>query len=140
MCYLHGQYNHSNKYLFSHAGVTNTWLKNTGIANDHNLEENINQLFKHKLEPFTFTPGKNNCKEGNDVTQPPTWVRAQSLAADGLEGYTHVVGHTTCQAISGYKNNKLAIKFIDVLRNIPQYATIIDHKFGTETLIKDLVI
>lgn len=83
-------------FLFSHAGITNTWLfdRNLEDVNDFNLKE------------FRFK-GKN--VYGDDVTQGPLWVRPASLNLDGLNTMdslstntirpVQVVGHTQQDAI-----------------------------------------
>lgn len=77
-------------FLFSHAGITNTWLKGRDLedVNDFNLKE------------FRFM-GRNNF--GDDVTQGPLWVRPRSLNLDGLledkGNIIQVVGHTQQDAI-----------------------------------------
>ena len=81
-------------YIFTHAGVTKTWVQNNNIDVD-NLQESINNLFKTNISKFKFTMGSNFNNYGDDVTQPPIWVRPKSLASDMLEGKICVVGHTT---------------------------------------------
>lgn len=73
-------------FLFSHAGVTKTWLK----ANGGDLSK-INDL---PDKAFRFNPGDNDSPVGDDVCQSPIWVRPGSLEADRLESVVHVVGHT----------------------------------------------
>ncbi len=102
MCY---QY---NDFLFTHAGVTNTWVKNTlndfiskkGIDfiddfnNKYNLMDKINQMFILNYKLFGFIGGKKHDQYGDEICQSPLWVRPNSLKSDGVSGYTHVVGHT----------------------------------------------
>lgn len=81
-------------FLFSHAGITNTWLKGRDLedVNDFNLKE------------FRFN-GRN--VYGDDVTQGPLWVRPASLNKDGLNTMDslstvrpiQIVGHTQQDAI-----------------------------------------
>lgn len=78
-------------FLFSHAGITNTWLNGRDLedVNDFNLKE------------FRFN-GRN--VYGDDVTQGPLWVRPASLNLDGLKSVggvniIQVVGHTQQDAI-----------------------------------------
>jgi len=88
MCYK------NDIYLFTHAGVTKTWAKNNNIdIND--LENSINETFKTKPRAFGFTMGDNFSQTGNDITQPPIWVRPQALLSDAIEDIVYIVGHTT---------------------------------------------
>jgi hypothetical protein len=89
MCFIY------KNYLFSHAGVTKTWLSNNGYINNEPLEIFINNLFKNQPLAFIFTIGVNNSTYGDDVCQSPIWVRPQSLLIDALIDYIQIVGHTT---------------------------------------------
>jgi predicted phosphodiesterase len=80
-------------YLFTHAGVTKTWLSKHGYSNGP-VSEFINNLFFFQLSRFRFQPGENYSRTGDDVTQSPIWVRPPSLRKDALEGIIQVVGHT----------------------------------------------
>lgn len=86
-------------FLFSHAGITRTWLNNTGYQENTNVVEHVNKLLTDNPRMFKFTEGANHSRYGDDVTQSPIWVRPESLLKDRLENFTHVVGHTTQQEI-----------------------------------------
>ena len=83
-------------FVFTHAGITKTWANNNDIDVD-NLEESVNELFKYKPGKFGFTIGPKFSNYGDDVTQPPLWVRPASLQKDKLTDHTYVVGHTIHQ-------------------------------------------
>ena len=87
-----------DNYIFTHAGVTNSWAKSNEIDVE-NLQQSINDLFKYQRYSFRFTMGYNFSQTGNDVTQSPIWVRPQSLfrdmISDGVTKFVCVVGHTT---------------------------------------------
>ena len=89
MCYIH------DDLLFSHAGVTTTWLINQ-ITDDEviHVGDFINDLFKYKPRLFGFTSGKKYDRYGDEICQTPIWIRPKSLKKDALEGYTQIVGHT----------------------------------------------
>jgi hypothetical protein len=74
-------------YLFSHAGVSKTWFKNTGVSHIHE----INDLSRGW---FGFIPGAYHDSYGDEVCQSPTWIRPNSLLNDPIDGYKQVVGHT----------------------------------------------
>lgn len=118
MCYKH------DKFLFSHAGVTKTWCKNNDIDLD-NIEQSINDQFKFKPNTFKFTSGANFSNTGDDVTQPPIWVRPQSLYGDMVDDVICVVGHTTVKTLDiNPEFNKLIM--IDCLGTSGEYLVITD--------------
>lgn len=92
-----------DNYLFTHAGVTNTWAKNNDVdLND--LENSINKLFTNYHDhyaAFHFSFDDFGMY-GNHRTQSPFWVRPVALASDAIEGYTQVVGHTNAGAYEKY--------------------------------------
>lgn len=110
--------------LFTHAGVTNTWLRNHGYAFDGQLEKFINELFIYKLLSFRFQMGKNSSVYGDDIEQSPIWVRRESLLKDMVEGYTCVVGHSTVPKLN--ITNKLIM--IDCLGTSGEYLIYDDSK------------
>ena len=115
MCFKH------DKFVFTHAGVTLTWCVDNEI-DITDLETSINDLFKYKPAAFKFTMGDNYSNTGNDITQPPIWVRPESLLRDMVDGITCVVGHTTVKEIA--LSNKLIL--IDTLGWSGEYLVIND--------------
>lgn len=81
---------------FSHAGISNTWFKETGCKS---IEE-INSLEPSPL--FGFTPNRLDDFYGESTSQPCTWIRPASLLVDIYEPekYIQVVGHTTRNSIT----------------------------------------
>jgi hypothetical protein len=95
MCYVY------DKYVFTHAGVTNTWCITHNVNRLPNkLEDSINELFYRNKTAFYFQMGSNYSQSGDDVTQSPLWVRLPSLFEDGLYGFIFVVGHTTLKELT----------------------------------------
>jgi len=117
MCYDHGG------YLFTHAGVTKTWCKNNKIDMD-NISKSINNLFKENTlstqKAFKFTPDSKHDNYGNSITQPPIWVRPESLESDSIEGFVQVVGHTHQKCI----NIKEKFIYTDTFDNCGEYLII----------------
>lgn len=110
-----------DKYVFTHAGVTKTWVKNVGVDID-NLQESINDLFKKDISKFKFTVGPNYSNYGDDITQTPIWVRPESLLVDILDGKICVVGHTTQDKLTQVGN----IILIDTIGTSGEFLTIVD--------------
>lgn len=106
--YFHGvAYTIGDKYIVTHAGITNTWA--TKYVVDINLElqqmENkINNLWKHYKTAFMFEPNGGPWDVyGDDYSQSPLWIRPYSLAQDNLYKGTDViqiVGHTQTKNIT----------------------------------------
>ncbi len=89
-----------DKYCFTHAGITNTWLKtvkewfiDNGLESN-GLENTVNLLFEFKPTMFKFTSGEYFDQHGNEVTQTPFWIRPEALIKDRILNYFHVIGHT----------------------------------------------
>lgn len=114
MCYRH------NTYLFSHAGVTQTWLKAVGYTGEEPLDSFINALFRTRPEAFKFIYGPNYSPYGDDICQTPIWVRPNSLKQDAVAGYKQVVGHTTQQSLI----IKPLVTLIDTLGTSGQFLAI----------------
>jgi hypothetical protein len=108
-----------DEFIFSHAGLTQTWCENNEI-DLFNIEESINVKFMKNMEAFRFEYGENLDRSGNDVTQSPIWVRIPSLLKDMVKGFTYVVGHTTVKQM----HMALNVIAIDCLGTSKEYLVI----------------
>lgn len=110
--------------LFSHAGISKTWIKIAGC-----LIQNINKLEPSEL--FGFCAGEDNPYDcyGDSIYQPCVWIRPSSLISDIYSGkkYTQIVGHTTFNSIIHYKTKDCNIYFCDC--NLQEYLVFDDGKF-----------
>lgn len=91
-----------DKYLFSHAGFSRTWCRNSlkrESLNSLHLERYVNSLLSDNPDVFEFTTGENFDLTGDDVTQSPLWIRPKSLWQDRIQGFVQVVGHTESEKI-----------------------------------------
>lgn len=85
----------NDKYLFTHAGVSKTFLNY--IKSVHktpeglSVSELLNDVFAHNAKHFEFN-GFN--PYGDDITQSCIWIRERSLMADRIDNYVQIVGHT----------------------------------------------
>jgi len=112
ICHTEGE------FLFSHAGITKTWLKYLLVDID-DIDSELNDFWKYK--PYLFGWRTNPSKKmsahtdsyGNNIWQGPLWVRLDSLNADKIYGYTQVVGHTEMSGIK-YRDG---VYYIDALEN-----------------------
>lgn len=116
MCYV------NDIYVFTHAGITKTWARRCNIDID-DLENSVNETFKAKPIYFGFTMGDNYSQTGNDITQPPIWVRPQSLLADAIPDVVYVVGHTTVMKL-GLMEQLPNLILIDCLGTTGEYLVI----------------
>ena len=92
------------KTIFSHAGVSTMWMEQ--IAKIDSIYE-INDLAPSEI--FGFTPCKMSDYYGTSPTQPPTWIRPQTLVEYMPSDWTQVVGHTpvkkVCNVGQEYREN-----------------------------------
>lgn len=127
MCFIH------DKFLFSHAGVTNTWLSDNGYNSEEPLDVFINDLFKYKPLSFRFKSGKNRSPYGDDVCQSPIWVRPNSLLQDKLDDYVYVVGHTQQNELM-VNDSIVSLILIDTLGTSGEYLQIIDGEASVKKI------
>jgi hypothetical protein len=86
-----------DKFVFSHAGVSEAWLENIGL-------DDINKI--NELEPsekFAFWPCKMSDYTGDSCTQPVTWIRPWALIEYAYKDYTYIIGHTSYGKIINVK-------------------------------------
>ena len=116
--------------IFSHAGISQVWMDN--VAHVQDVHE-INNL--DPSEVFGFTPDSPWDMYGDSETQPPTWIRPQSLCKCNVKGWDQVVGHTPQKGISKmWKNCKgnHTIWMCDALGS-SQYLVIDNGEFQPKT-------
>lgn len=94
-----------NKIIFSHAGVTKTWMKENNINSIYDINKSV--LQNPSILRFTYLYGGN--EYGDSIASSPIWVRPNSLLEDKISKYIQIVGHTQSitQNDNGYyeKNN-----------------------------------
>ena len=102
-----------NDIVFSHAGISTEWME--WIAGIKSVDE-INDLPPSEI--FGFTPCKISDYCGTSPTQPPTWIRPQTLIEYMPEGITQVVGHTPIEFVVNlgerFRNGSEKIKCPDL--------------------------
>lgn len=116
--------------LFTHAGITKTFLERLEIENNGGLAQALNAGFDEEPMNFKFVLGERMDYSGDDPANGCLWVRPRSLDADKIEGWKQVVGHTRTLNIFEMDG----IWFTDVLEGKnKQYLSIIDGVFKVET-------
>lgn len=110
--YLKMAYRHSN-IMFTHAGITSTFVKDIKWDKITPIENVLNDLFLFKPRTFEFYE-HDYSDEGNNVHQSPIWVRPESLLKNAFQYETlkQVVGHTRYPRLTVTANRYY---FIDVL-------------------------
>ena len=90
--------------LFSHAGITKRWWSDMKERYPEFKDFNdINTVSPSEM--FGFRSSKFSDYYGETPTQPLTWVRPWCLTEYGFPEITYVVGHTTQDNISNYKQD-----------------------------------
>jgi hypothetical protein len=107
-----------DRYLISHAGVSNTFMKKISAAS----VEDINGAFTKDQTILNFD-GRDIY--GNDVTQSPIWIRPPALERDPVAGYHQIVGHTPVKAVREsrvkHQQGEIEITYIDTGGNEAVY-------------------
>jgi len=111
------------KYLFTHAGLTNTFCQQTGI-DVNNLDKSLSDFWRYRPQVFQFNPGDRHDAYGNEMCQSPIWIRPPALAADYVKRYVHIVGHTPSDRITKYTFGYV----VDCHPHSRQYLVIQDDK------------
>jgi hypothetical protein len=76
--------------IFSHAGVSDYWLKKVTMLDDVR-EVNFDSVLLDSLD-WNMLTGYDGY--GNTISQSPIWIRPQSLLKSKVDGYRQIVGHT----------------------------------------------
>lgn len=116
-----------DNFLFSHAGISKTWLELMEIPNDASMVDVVNDYLKYKPRVFGFRGlniEKYHDSFGDNIWQGPLWIRPRSLMKEYL-GYTQVVGHTIQNCID-FKGKSTGGKyyFVDTLGTSGEYLMI----------------
>lgn len=118
-------------YLFTHAGVSQTWATNNGI--DVHVEDSINKLFRTHPESFKYVM-KDLSGYGDHIGQSPIWIRPRALVKDPLEPFIHVVGHTHRQNIEYYEGEDPARLILTDALDSGEYLTITEDGPSTSNI------
>jgi hypothetical protein len=124
-------------YLYTHAGVTQTFLKNLGITDVsvNEIVKKLNSKFKHQPYKFGYFDGDFS-GYGEDIRQTCIWVRPQSLYKDQFD-LLQIVGHTTISKINHpHKSDRRGFYLIDALGTSREYLVIVDGEITIKQLPK----
>jgi hypothetical protein len=98
-----------DKYLISHAGLSNVFFERMRSAGVKNIEE-INEAFTRDRGILAFN---GYDIYGNDPSQSPIWIRPESLIENPVPGLNQIVGHTQFREISVINRGGVKFIFID---------------------------
>lgn len=87
-----------NNILFSHAGISNSWLKENCFNEDQDVADYINNLFRQHPFAFRFV-GLD--PYGDSPHSSPVWIRPKSLISNAYESdkFIQIVGHSQYRQI-----------------------------------------
>jgi len=133
-----------DKYLFTHAGVSPTFMD--GEFGDEgwvkeNVVSQLNDLFKYKPKSFEFNGVDAS---GDNTYQTPIWIRPRSLMSvnkkhnKGLKkDYIQIVGHTQMRRLDLEGSDKFTggrYYFIDCQETSGEYLVIQDKELIVGTI------
>lgn len=131
------------EFLFTHAGVTPTWMERClgeEAARDiPNLHQHINDLWRYRPYDFDYKMLRfGQSTYGDDIWQSPIWVRPRSLMADAQDykkSIIQVVGHTHQSQIDiKGKATGGRYYFIDTLGSSREYLVIENGQVKAEVV------
>lgn len=136
-----------DNYLFTHAGVCETWLKETAKRckidmpepyTASNIADWVNDVWRYKPLLFKFNGEE---QYGDNVGQTPIWIRPRSLmrGAKNIKkaGIVQIVGHTSQKKVD-IKGKSTGSKyyFIDTLETSGEYLIVMDGQTFTQKVEK----
>lgn len=98
-----------DRYIFSHAGVSEVWMKMNGLEK---LDE-INHALLHTPKIFDFVWDFNADLSGDNIFQSPLWIRPKSLIIGAVEKYNQIVGHTRLKNVEKMSERECVFYFTD---------------------------
>jgi hypothetical protein len=123
------------KYVYSHAGITYTWLNDMGIltSNIYSQIDLINDLLYYMPRKFSYYENDRS-GYGDNVHQSPIWVRPNALYMDGISEI-QIVGHTIQRnGINIGKSVRQNYWLIDALYPKEEYLVIVNGIVGVDNL------
>ncbi|MGE5519540.1 MAG: metallophosphoesterase [Candidatus Dadabacteria bacterium] len=116
------------EYLFSHSGVTCSWLnKYSGSWQVSSIDKAVNEIWSENPEAFRLTKEGLENGWGDDIYQSPIWVRPYSLKSDAKPIETEiiqVVGHTPQEKLEVMESGNQRYYFTDTFKSSREYLVI----------------
>ena len=113
-----------NDYLFSHAGVSETWFNNLKVIYQKRLIDNYTGWTDGELYNLVSFYPYDKSHWGDDPNQGCTWIRPESLINNPYGDYNQVVAHTRVDVYQKIKmSNDKDLWMVDTKGN-PDYLTL----------------
>ena len=113
-----------NDYLFSHAGVSETWFNNLKVIYQKRLLDNYIGWTDSELYNLVSFYPYDKSHWGDDPNQGCTWIRPESLINNPYGDYNQVVAHTREDVYQKIKmSNDKDLWMVDTKGN-PDYLTL----------------
>lgn len=113
-----------NNYLFTHAGVSNSWYKKYSQYLENipgTIDEQLNALFNSSKIDFIMEVGEIRGGFRNDVGGP-IWADKSETMDDSIPNYHQIVGHTKVKDIIVISHEpNTSITYTDVLDTKEEY-------------------
>lgn len=112
-------------YLFTHAGVTTSWLKEfvaltertwSSLPAGFDLAGLLNDAEPHRGPLRDLLLAAGPVRGGNALFGGPVWADRSETRTDYLKGYHQVVGHTPISEFTTMSNSEGSITYTDVLQ------------------------
>ena len=122
------------EYLFSHAGVTNQWLRHaqvktgtdvTSVQADYDLAGFLNDIHRQPLQVRNLLFEVGPKRGGYDAYSGPVWADRSETKTDYLTGFQQIVGHTPVEDFTVIKSEFGSITYTDVLQTKTAFYEII---------------
>ena len=119
-------------FLFSHAGISQTWLDYRKYDNEYTIVDWVNDMWRYKPHTFEFV-GRD--PYGDSEHSSPIWIRPKSLQRANYDTlrqqFIQVVGHTQQKKIDTEgKSTGGRYYYIDTLGTSGEYMIIEDSKIN----------
>ena len=111
-------FQHMN-YLFTHAGVSNSWmnqftdLKDAFKREKNSMSDALNKVYHSENYSSLFDVGK--IRGGSSDFGGILWADESETNSDYLKGVHQIVGHSPMETITTYGDSHSSITYIDVL-------------------------
>ncbi|MDR1957260.1 MAG: metallophosphoesterase [Treponema sp.] len=107
----------ADKYLISHAGVSNTFMEKMKARGVEGIER-IDPAF---IQDRTILGFDGFDQYGDDPSQSPIWIRPASLSVDPLPDYNQIIGHTQMERIKIITVGDIRLSCIDTGNRMSLY-------------------
>jgi len=121
-------------YVWTHAGITNAWLKhfyndaNSAIfeKNNDSIADDLNLCRDSRYMNILMEIGIE--RGGSNIVGGPLWADSSELLDDYLDNIHQVAGHNPQKEIWSYRDDSSSITFVDCLQHKIEYFELENEK------------